>query len=131
MNSLGNCKLSLYITICCMCFHCNSYIFLISAEPPSFSNVPQEEVQTTEGADIEIICNGFGSPRPRISWRKNKLDLPDNVRYRVLKKGNLRILVRLCLTVFVHLSVQKAIYMLPFVYTISFDIDYKYFELVS
>ena len=53
---------------------------------------PSEEYKATEGSVIVLTCKVFGSPKPRIFWRKGFEQLTGG-RYKVLEEGHLEITV--------------------------------------
>ena len=53
-------------------------LLLVDSVVPLQIEVPESEVITTEGADIELMCVFVGSPSPQITWYKDGQKLANN-----------------------------------------------------
>ena len=53
-------------------------LLLVDSVVPLQIEVPESEVITTEGADIELMCVFVGSPSPQITWYKDRQKLANN-----------------------------------------------------
>ena len=53
-------------------------LLLVDSVVPLQIEVPESEVITTEGADIELMCVFVGSPSPQITWYKDGQKLAEN-----------------------------------------------------
>ena len=53
-------------------------LLLVDSVVPLQIEVPESEVFTTEGADIELMCVFVGSPSPQITWYKDGQKLANN-----------------------------------------------------
>ena len=53
-------------------------LLLVDSVVPLQIEVPESEVITTEGADIELMCVFVGSPSPQITWYKDRQKLAEN-----------------------------------------------------
>ena len=53
-------------------------LLLVDSVVPLQIEVPESEVITTEGADIELMCVFVGSPSPQITWCKDGQKLAEN-----------------------------------------------------
>lgn len=53
-------------------------LLLVDSVVPLQIEVPESEVITAEGADIELMCVFVGSPSPQITWYKDGQKLANN-----------------------------------------------------
>ncbi|KAM4700436.1 myosin-binding protein H [Discoglossus pictus] len=53
------------------------------AEPPKFTQVPCDRATTT-GYSTKLFCCVRGSPKPKIVWMKNQMEIRDDPKYRSL-----------------------------------------------
>jgi len=68
------------------------------AEPPFILEGPLIGLRAAEGQTINLTCKVFGSPKPRVVWKKGDEQLTGG-RYRVMEDGNLEISVSLSASV--------------------------------
>jgi len=64
----------------------------MTAEPPFILEGPLIGLRAAEGQTINLTCKVFGSPKPRVVWKKGDEQLTGG-RYRVMDDGNLEIAV--------------------------------------
>lgn len=65
---------------------------MITAEPATITERPDEEMKAAEGKDILLKCAVFGSPTPLVVWKKGSEQLTGG-RYKVTDEGHLQIKV--------------------------------------
>jgi len=67
-------------------------VVCMTAEPPFILEGPLIGLRAAEGQTINLTCKVFGSPKPRVVWKKGDEQLTGG-RYRVMDDGNLEIAV--------------------------------------
>lgn len=66
---------------------CISILSIIIALPPEI-RTPPVDVQAVDGQQVNLTCQVFGAPKPRITWIKDNVEKTGG-RFHVTKDGNL------------------------------------------
>ena len=75
------------------------------AEPPSFIKAPEASTKVAEGQTITLVCEAFGAPDPKFTWKRYKevdgkekeVPMEGPPKFRINKKGHLTI--RVCMNI--------------------------------
>ena len=79
-----------------------------AAEPPSFIKPPEAITKAAVSQDITLVCEVFGAPDPKITWKRYRQNgdgqtwlevVPGPPKFRINKQGHLTILVHIAFLV--------------------------------